>query len=240
MRWTSLKGLAILPLLVVPTRAADRPLETLLPSNAQILETKDISTIAGKPRTLVLWMTGAVKVHDRDEYCGTSVYGDYWRGNAKLSVIDSSAQHVVNTLGLGDVDLPFYVKGYYYHIDRPDQAHKGKPDILHLSDLTGEGRAAQFRIFEYEACGIAAARIYGYRPQTDRAVAYDVEVRERNHTHREQNIDNVFDRDPVKPGYWDITWKPGHGSDDTYHDIVHFDAKRQIFVDRHVTIKGRF
>jgi hypothetical protein len=211
-----------------------------IPPGAQIIETKDISGIVGKKRQLVLWMTDAVKVHEPYEYCGTSVYGDYWQGTGALSVVDAESREVISTIGLNRIQLPFYVGDFYYYVPRADQQHKGMPELLHLSDITGEGLPLQFLVFDYEACGIASAQVFGYRATTDKVVQYQIEVVEGPSRHKESSVDNIFNHEPVRPGYWNFRWQPGHGSDDTYHEIVRFDPKRQLFVDRHITIKGRF
>lgn len=220
--------------------AGEEALAPLLPPGAQIIETKDISDIAGKRRLLVLWMTDATKVHEPEEYCGTAVYGDYWKGTGGLSVVDTVDRKAISTISLNRIQLPFYVEGYYYHVPRADQTHKGKPELLHLSDITGEGQPLQFVLYEYSACGIASGEVFGYRAVTDAVVHYQIEVVEGKKRHTESSVENIFDHRAVRPGYWNFRWRPGHGIDDTYHEIVRFDSKRQLFVDHHVTIKGRF
>lgn len=240
MRGRQLGVLLALPLLFGAAFADGPAIAPALPAGAQIIETKDISAIAGKNRLLVLWLSDATKVLDTSEYCGTFVYGDHWKGTGGLSVVDPQTRKAISSIGMGTVRLPFHVEDTYYHVAHPDKAHKGKPEILHLSDLTGEGRALQFTVFDYEACGIASARVFGYRPATDQVVQYEIEVVEGKSHQREFSVNNIFSHRPIRPGYWDFRWKPGHGSDDTYHEIVRFDAKRQVFVNRHITIKGQF
>jgi hypothetical protein len=58
----------------------------------------------------------------------------------------------------------------------------------------------------------------------------------KNGRTNEEWPDQVFARKPVRPGYWNFKWMPGHGSDDEIHEVVTFDRTRQRFVD-HRTVK---
>jgi hypothetical protein len=60
----------------------------LLPPDAKVIEAEKL--YAGKPRELVLWMLHPDKVvRSKDSsYCGDLVYGDYWSGAARLSLVD--------------------------------------------------------------------------------------------------------------------------------------------------------
>jgi hypothetical protein len=51
-----------------------------------------------------------------------------------------------------------------------------QPKIRNLRDLTGEGYAGQFVLFEYEFCGNALTSVLGYSQVYDQAVQYQVEV----------------------------------------------------------------
>ena len=45
----------------------------------------------------------------------------------------------------------------------------------------------------------------------------------------------VFDRKPLRSGYWKFTWEAGHGESDWIDEEVHFDPARQLFVEKSTT-----
>src|SRR5579863_8074273 len=96
--------------------------QTLLPAGARIIETASLTKIVHKPRVLVLWMLGTAKHAGGQEYCGTSVEGNYyWDGPASLSLIDTAEPRIVNTvaiLGRGGngFRLPALVSNSYYFV----------------------------------------------------------------------------------------------------------------------------
>jgi hypothetical protein len=239
-------------LLVAGVPAQDRPspiIRNLLPPDAMIIETADLSAAAGKPRQLVLWMQNPEKTlrsidHPGETYCGDSVYGDHWYGPTRLSLVDAAKQVVLNTIEIRDFfehpdavehsfPIPFFVPNDYYSVPRPNSKNEGTPRILNLSDLTGEGYAGQFVLFEHEVCGTALTSALGYSRVSDRAVQYQVEVLAGDDTPSFDSwVATIFARNPLSPGHWDFTWDPGHGADRKIHEQVSFDRARQLFVDR--------
>jgi hypothetical protein len=212
----------------------------LLPPGAKIIETADISRTVGKPRTLVLWMMRPVRRNTGEEYCGTAVHGVYdWEGPARLSLIDSGSAKLISTIKIqsgylgrvpGHPDdfflLPSVSKdGSYYAIPHPGKDGTGIPLILNLRDYTGNGVAAEFPVFEYEACGIVDTSLLGYQPKTDTVVQYRFDS-------GGFWVLQVFARASMRPGYWKFTWRPAHGSDDIVDVDLSFDKQRQIFVDK--------
>jgi hypothetical protein len=223
--------LLFIPRALAAQSVADR-IAALLPSGAKVVETADLTAAVHKPRTLVLWMLDAERHENEEEYCGTPVYGDYWKGRARLSLIDPSEPRLIGTVditvgGPADVfSLPFHVGNAYYHV------RNGSPELLHLRDLTGDGVAAEVVFFDYVACGIVAGSVFGYRADQDTIVQYPIEIRAAGKTSEARWLDQVFSSKPVRPGVWSHTWRPGHGSDAIIHDDVTFDRARQIFIDR--------
>jgi hypothetical protein len=221
--------------------------QDLLPPNALIIETADLSTAVERPRELVLWMQNPEKIlreidHPGESYCGDSVYGDHWYGPARLSLIDGERHKIINTLEIPDFfehpgdgrsfPIPFFVPNDFYKVSNPNSKNEGSPKILNLKDLTGEGYAGQFVLFEYEFCGTALTSVFGYSQAYDRAVQYQVEVSGGKDTPSFDTwVATIFSREPVSPGHWDFSWEPGHGSDRKIHEQVFFDPVRQLFVD---------
>jgi len=223
-------------------------IQTLLPAGAMIIETADLTDAAGKPRELVLWMQHPDKIlreidHPGESYCGDSVYGDHWYGPARLSLIDSERHKILNTLEIPDYfehpgdgrsfPIPFFVSNAFYSVPSPNSKNEGTPKILNLRDLTGEGYAGHFVLFEYEFCGTALTSVFGYSRVYDRAVQYQVEVRGSDDSlNFDTWVATIFARPPVSPGHWDFTWEPGHDANRKLHEQVSFDPVGQLFVDR--------
>ena len=219
-----------------PTSGA---VQKLLAPDAVIIETASLNLGPGKTLALVLWMAHPERVvrHRGDEFCGYDVHGDYWIGPTRLSLFDLAKPALVNTVEIRSpydnehvFQIPFLVSNLYYYVSRPNAVGEGQPTVLNLRDLTGEGVAGQFVLFEYGACGIASTSVFGYSPRSQRAVQYRVEVNGRRKT--EAWVEQIFGVDPILPGFWDFTWEPGHGADVMIHEQVSFDKVRQSFVDK--------
>jgi hypothetical protein len=216
----------------------------LLATGAKIIETANPTTNVGKIRVFVLWMQQPKKVvRDPDVgYCGDDVYGDHWFGPTRLSLVDVTDGRILNTIKIvgpafiGDpadsFRLPYFVSNTYYYVPRVNSKGEGKPQVLRLRDLTGDGVADEFVMFMYGACGIAETSVFGYDQRSDRALQYPVEVRSGNDApETEFWVDQIFAKKPNRPGHWSFTWEPGHGSEDIIHEEVSFDPVRQVFVD---------
>jgi hypothetical protein len=225
-----------------------RPLsiQSLLPHGAKIVETANLPNVVGKRRALVLWMLDPSRHSGGQEYCGTSVNGDYWDGPARLSLIDPTTPALINTVKImrpeaGDQMgdrfwLPFFVSNSYYHVPQPNSDQKGAPTILDLQDLTGTGNASQFVLFLYEACGIVGTSVFGYEQTSDRALQYPVEAERSGSRQTEYWVEQVFARKPDSPGYWNFTWYPGHGALANLHEEVTFDRERQVFIEKQTAL----
>jgi hypothetical protein len=149
----------------VTTGQAPPPgLHAVLPVGAKVIETADVSDIAGKPRSLVLWMLQPKRVNTGEEFCGTAVYGHWvWEGPARLS-------------------LPSLLtaKEPYYAVPSPQADGKGIPKVLNLKDLTGDGLPAELVLYQYEACGIVSTSVLGYQKGTDKVRHYPIETHDPN------------------------------------------------------------
>lgn len=232
--------------------AAQTPdaIQPLLQPDAQVIEKADIGAAAGKPRALVLWMIHPER-HVRQlnaGYCGDGVYGDYWEGPTRLSLVDPVARRLINTVEIRDpgyggdapadrLRLPFLVPDYVYSVPRQSADHEGKPELLHFRDLTGDGNRLEFVLYMYEACGIVTTSALGYNIQSDRAIQYPVEVQENNNEHQTKLwVEQIFAQEPIRPGYWKFSWSPGHGLDVEIEEELSFDSKRQVFIEKQNTL----
>ena len=220
-------------------------IQKLLPADAKIIETADVGTVAQKPRLLVLWMRNPKEEvrNPNQGYCGDAVYGDNLVGPTRLSLVDSTNQKLLNTVEIvgpalrrdsaDSFRLPFFVPNDYYTVPNVDSKREGVPRILDLRDFTGDGIAAEFVLFMYSACGIVSTSVFGYSAQSDRAIQYPVEIFDKKRKPEVKFwVEQVFAKTPIRPGYWDFTWEPGHGLEEVIHEQVSFDKVRQLFVDK--------
>lgn len=192
------------------------------PAGTQIIEREPVPSAKG-PRELVLWMVKPIPYPHSEDYCGTDIHGDYWEGQARLSLLDPRDNRIINTVTLPpELLVPRLVNDTVWHIPA---GKKGKPKILHLEDLTGEGKPAQFRIFSYGSCGITHTGVAGYSAKLDRAILYST----LTHNDKSPWISQVFRQQPVRPGRWDFVWTPSHGSIDYFRERIDFDPVRQVF-----------
>lgn len=223
----------------------------ILPPNAKIIETANVNTGGRVGRILVLWMLDPHRVVRREVGgggCSDWVYGDHWYGPARLSLLNSTTRKIINTIeihgmyeGAQDPEhgfpIPFLVRNGSYYVPQAEKipevksGKEGVPKLLNLRDLTGEGVAGQFVLFEYEACAISLTTVVGYSPHTDRAVQFEVETPLDGGRRTVTSwVEQVFAYPPSPPGRWDFTWEPGHGADGSVHERVSFDRTRQLFV----------
>jgi len=229
-------------------------LQRLLPPEAQVIERRDLGTISGKTRSLVLWMLHPERVVRQGPIvCADSILGDHWYGPTRLSLIDLAKTRIINTIEIREPSIeiprpdekasesedkfpiPFYVSNQPYYVPRIDTNKEGTPIILNLRDLTGEGVIGQFVLFDYVVCGIPSQGIFGYSRSVDAAVQYRVEViSEAGNTSVQGSA--FAAKEPIRPGYWNFTFDPGHGCFCTIHVQVSFDPTRQLFVENIKTV----
>lgn len=207
-------------------------LQDMLPRGAHVLETKDISKISGRPRVLVLWMSESASQYSVDHqlYCGSFVYGSGWHGRAHLSAVDFKRRKLISSVDIqGETEDGDPAPEIAIPVSLPvgDATFK-KANILNLKDYTGEGKEAQFPLFDYVVCGHNNSTLLGYEADTDQVLQYRI--------NEKQWAPEIFDHSMIKPGYWDFEWGFGHGSDASYREIVHFVRKSRQFVTKTETL----
>ena len=225
--------------------AAQDRVKDLLPKDARVIETATVPARSGKARLLVLWMEAPQRVAAQWDFAADFLYGDHWFGPALLSLIDASNGRLINTVrvrpyeppenGIGFA-VPFFTYNGPYYVPHPDKDRKGTPLLLHLQDLTGEGVAGQFVLFDHVVSGVAAGSVFGYSAKSDTAVQYPVETTQNKFKPVVSSWSiQVFGTKPVLAGYWKFTWEPGHGSWEWIDEEVHFDPAKQRFVEKITT-----
>jgi hypothetical protein len=219
----------------------------LLPSDARIIETASVPARTAKTRVLVLWMKAPSRVICTWDSAADFLYGDHWFGPTFLSLVDPSNAKLINTIGMrpdqespdddGGFAVPFFTYDGFYHVPHPDKDRWGIPLLLNLQDLTGEGVAAQFVLFDHVVSGIATGSVLGYSSRSDTAVQYPVESTQNKFNPVTKNwAVQVFDAKPSRAGYWKFTWEAGHGDSEWIDEEVRFDPARQLFVEKITTL----
>lgn len=171
------------------------------------------------------------------------LYGDHWFGPTFLSLVDPSKARLINTISIrpneespdddGSFAVPYFTNAGFYYVPHSDKKRMGKPLLLHLQDLTGEGIAGQFVLLDHVVSGIAAGSVLGYSVKSDKAVQYPVQVTQNKFNPVVENwAIQVFDRKPSPAGYWKFTWEAGHGESDWIDEEVRFDPARPLFVQK--------
>jgi hypothetical protein len=87
-------------------------------------------------------------------------------------------------------------------------------------------------LFDYP-CFSPYTSVFGYSPASGRAVEYPVQLVEEGRVGETAFwVSYVFSTPPLRPGYWNFIWVPGHGFDSRLHEEVSFDSVRQVFVKK--------
>lgn len=218
----------------------------ILPRDARVVETASVPIRAGKTRVLVLWMNTPRRVISTWDSAADFLYGDHWFGPTFLSLIDPSNARLINSIRIrseqeppdddGGFAIPFFTYDGPYFVPHPDKDRKGTPLLLHLRDLTGEGVAGQFVLFDSVTSGIAAGSVLGYSARSDTAVQYQIESTRNKFNPVVQNwAVQVFSTKPSRAGYWKFTWGAGHGDFEWIDEEVRFDPARELFVEKITT-----
>jgi hypothetical protein len=228
-----------------------------LPPGAVVIERAAIPQGVHPHRELVLWMLSP-KRNDRGELSQSNPYscpemtlGSYYSGPTRISLVDSSAKRVINTIGLrssyeeDSFDVPYRILAdFYYLVPGGKRGQEGKPKLLALHDFNGDGLPLETAFFEAEACMGLMTTLIGYSPKQDRVIQYQVElkitaqkaikgrglVNEGEATTETRSwADYLFAQKPSGLGHWSfkIDYTGRGGPLDQYR--VHYDPSREMF-----------
>jgi hypothetical protein len=236
-----------------------------LPPQAVVIERAAIPKDIHQDRELVLWMVSPQR-HDGGHRRGLSSYtcpertlGSYYSGPTRISLVDTSAKSPINTLSLrhagrgeDSFDIPYRIlAGYYYLVPGHESGFEGRPALLALRDLNGDGLPLETAFFEAQACMGLETTLIGYSAKRDRVIQYEVELKISEQKTVEGRgtantgkatietdtwVDYLFAEKPSRPGMWsykiDYT---GRGGDlESYH--VHYDPSAEKFFGRLSTL----
>jgi hypothetical protein len=231
--------------LCFPSQAQARKTPYGLPAGALVIETRPLELGGGQQRTLVLWMLRPKKFprgSDEIYTCPELTRGSFYRGPARVSLVNAKTGLVVNTLkivqeyshGEDEFDIPYRIRaGGYYHVEGVVGAREGRPTIMRLRDSNGDGRALEFALFDALACMGLETALFGYSEKQDRVIQYPVSLATTGpggeKTTRVHNwVDYLFSKGPAAPGLWkfEIDYTGRGGSLDAYEVRYNSQAER--------------
>ena len=234
-----------------------------LPENAVVIERTRIPAKLHADRALLLWMVSPV-THDRGELadetymCPEVTLGSYYSGPTRLSLLDTRSGRVINTIklmspmadGVDEFNIPYRIlSGEYYLVPGVPKGREGRPSLLKLRDLNGDGIAAETGFFEAESCMGLPTTLIGFSVAQDKVIQYPAEIEvsdfEQNMTgyrlgprrHRGKPrletqlwIDYLLAEKPVQPRHWKyaIDYRGRAGCLDSYD--LRYDPVRERFV----------
>lgn len=215
-----------------------------LPAGALVVEERALELKDGKKLSLVLWMQRPKKYPRGDEgetyTCPEETRGSFYRGPVRVSLVDTAAGRVVNTLkvlsdGEDEFDIPYRIHaGGYYHVEGVAEGREGRPTILHLKDFNGDGRAQEFALYDAWACMGLGTALFGYSEKQGRVIQYPLSLAVTDSKGQQTTelldwADYLFAKEPAAPGRWkyEIDYRGRGGSLDSYE--VHYDPAAERF-----------
>ena len=228
-----------------PRQAQTRRAPYGLPAGAVVVEERPLELGGAKRRALVLWMLRPKKYPRGPEEgytCPEETRGSFYRGPARVSLVDAGSGRVLNTLKIVqeyadnvDVfDLPYRIRaGGYYHVAGLAEGREGRPTIMRLRDLNGDGRALEFALFDALACMGLETALFGYSERQDRVIQYAVRLETDYAGEKSVEalnwVDYLFSREPAGPGRWkfEVDYRGRGGTLDSYE--VRYDGVAERF-----------
>ena len=220
-----------------------------LPARAVILQTERFPGWAHPHRGLILWVLAPAdkplrgrtisgeddaSPDSEDPYtCPEQTLGHFYRAPTRVSLVDTNARRVVNTVPVrltedDQYDIPFRIRpGYFYEVPGARKGHAGKPHILSLKDFNGDGKALEFAFYVMESCSGPLTMVMGYSQRQDRVIVYEFLLThpepERSGEAQSWMYRFTFDR-PVAPMHWKYT--------DWYNSGTSVDCDFRYFPER--------
>lgn len=190
-----------------------------LPPEARLIETAPLKSVRRPNRALLLWMLNPT---DNPREAGDDVYtcpdktrGHFFSGPTRVSLVDTRTQKLLNTIeikqdyALGDdsFDIPYKIhKGSYYQVPQGREGEEGKPVIMSLKDVNGDGRVQEFVLYDALNCAAVQTTLIGYSERQDKVLQYPVElvIEEPGERSTENNpwVDHLFRQKPISAGAW--------------------------------------
>jgi hypothetical protein len=217
-----------------------------LPPDAKVLETRRLPSQEHPGRGLVLWMKSPEafpRIEPDDPYtCPEETRGNFYSGLTFVSLMDVKNLNVLDTLTVQTMvnqevealDIPYQIRaGLRYLVEHPGKDGEGKPTILDLRDVNGDGRAQEFVLYDAYACMGLGTTLIGYSEKQDRLIQYPIHL--DSNTEGKSTMesllwaDYLFAKKPIAPGHWryEIDYSGRGGCVDVYD--VRYDAASERF-----------
>lgn len=220
-----------------------------IPNNAVIVETRALPVPS---RSFVLWMLHPKRhedtIVDGVYTCPDQTMGHYLEGPTRVSLVNTASRRVINTVPVrfdwakdDKFFVPYRIASYFYSVRPSAGEEEGKPQIPSLADITGEGEATQFALFDAQNCSIVATTIYGFSRKRDVVVQYLFDITYQQNGKHERVItywlDHFATEKPESAGYWKYSIDYNSGDRSTYE--IRFDTERETFVGGFVSVPIR-
>ena len=165
--------------------------------------------------------------------CPDETRGSYLSGPTRVSLVNTRTGRIINTVkvitsytegedGEDAFDIPYKIHNGYYHVPNVRGQAEGTPVIMWLRDYNGDGRAAEFALFDAQACMGLQTALIGYSETRDKVIQYGVRLQVRQGrkllTRTSNWADYLFSKKPQRPGYWkyEIDYRGRAGTLDQY------------------------
>lgn len=217
-----------------------------LPNGTVVVETRNLANVGHTDRSLVLWMLNPKKnpngySADEPYTCPDYSRGSYLSGPARVSLINSKTNTLINTAniagsdGEATLDLPYAIRsGYHYRVQpAPRRGIEAKPTIMWLRDYNGDGKALEFVLFDAVACMGLPTALIGYSEKQDRVILYPAHLKEIEGTKRKDLttfwVDYLLSKKPTRAGYWkyDVDYR-GRGGALVQWEVRYDKTKEQF------------
>ena len=214
----------------------------VLPPSAIVIEARKIPTAAHADRVVVLWMEGASLSPCWDEAepyapsCPDATRGCHYSGPTRISLIDTRAARLINTISVSNpdtgedrFDVPYLIENDGPYLV-PGPKKYGKPRLLRFRDLNGDGSALEFALFDAQSCSDMYIATFGYSRKQDRLLQYLFRLADADDPASDPFvsdwIENFAFQHPVSRFTWH--WKVVHPGGEEEYD-VRYDPSLEQF-----------
>jgi hypothetical protein len=198
-----------------------------LPRTAKVIEVLALPADAYPDRSIVLWMESPKPSEcyeiDPDDpepepfarSIASATTGCHFSGPTRVSLVDTLKRRLMNTVHVEDpwsdedrFEIPYLLdreeEGPYF---LPGEERFGKPELLRLRDVNGDGEALEIAFFDAETGSDLETTVIGYSPRRDQLVNYPIRIRdqETGETFETTWTEALADVSPDRPGYWKYT-----------------------------------
>jgi hypothetical protein len=167
--------------------------------------------------------------------CPEYALGSYYSGPTRISLLDTAASRVLNTLKLSyenqdSYDVPYRISPeFYYRVTGPLRQKEGRSELLHLLDYNGDGEALEAAFYSREGCQGLNTTLIGYSKRQDAVIQFRLELTEGRTKSFQKWVDYLFHEKPLSPRRWkyEIDSRARGGTLDQYD--IRYDSALERF-----------